>query len=127
METTPIVDTLGLHRTSRSGNLYFVKYVREKRALLYPVLGLVFTIYISLDSVYQPEVMNAKSDKPIAEDIRAQVPEGNLYSYISIDMMRYFTVNFYLDNRVLQFENEQPREGYLLIGPNDYESFVKTS
>ncbi len=103
----------------------FVKYVREKRALLYPVLGLVFTIYISLDSVYQPEVMNAKSDKPIAEAIRAQVPEGNLYSYISIDMMRYFTVNFYLGNRVLQFENEQPREGYLLIGPNDYESFVK--
>lgn len=103
----------------------FIKYVRSRRQLLYPVLGVIFTIYISLDSVYQPEVMNAKSDKPIAEAIRTHVPEGYLYSYISTEMMRYFTVNFYLDNRVLQFETENPREGYLLIGPHEYESFAK--
>ena len=103
----------------------FAKQVKARRPLLYPVLGVIFTIYVSLDSVYQPEVMNAKSDKPIAEDIRARVPEGPLYSYISTEMMRFFTVNFYLDNRVLQFESENPREGYLLIGPHDYESFAK--
>ncbi len=103
----------------------FAKQVKARRPLLYPVLGVIFTIYVSLDSVYQPEVMNAKSDKPIAEDIRARVPEGPLYSYISTEMMRFFTVNFYLDNRVLQFESENPSEGYLLIGPHDYESFAK--
>ncbi len=103
----------------------FVKRQKARRPLLYPVLGIIFTIYISLDSVYQPEVMNAKSDKPIAEAIRDKVPDGPLYSYISTEMMRYFTVNFYLDNRVLQFEVENPREGYLLIGPHEYESFAK--
>ena len=103
----------------------FVSRMKAGRPLLHPVLGLILTIYVSLDSVYQPEVMNAKSDKPIAEDIRARVPEGKLYSYISADMMRFFTVNFYLNNRVLQFEPENPREGYLLIGPHDYESFAR--
>ena len=41
----------------------FAKHARAGRPLLYPVLGLVITIYVSLDAVYQPEVMNAKSDK----------------------------------------------------------------
>lgn len=103
--------------------VFFVKRMKAKQSLLYPIFGLIFTIYISLDSVYQPEVMNAKSDKPIAEEIRTRVPEGNLYSYISSDMMRFFTVNFYLNNRILQFELENPSEGYLLIGPHDFESF----
>lgn len=105
--------------------IVFLRRMKAGRPLLYPILGIIFTIYISLDSVYQPEVMNAKSDKPIAEAIRAQVPEGNLYSYISTDMMRFFTVNFYLNNRVLQFELENPREGYLLISPHDYDAFAK--
>ena len=104
----------------------FAKHVRAGRPLLYPVLGLVITIYVSLDAVYQPEVMNAKSDKPIAEAISRQIPaDAPLYGYISTDMMRYFTVNFYLNNRVLQFENENPREGYLLIGPSDYDAFAR--
>lgn len=92
-------------------------------SVLYPLFGVIFTIYVSLDSVFLPEVLNAKSDKPVAEDIRVRVGDAPLYSYINVDMMRYFTINFYLHNRIKRFEVEHPQEGYLLIGPQDEEVF----
>lgn len=103
----------------------FFRKKKTGKQLLYPVFGLIFCIYISLDSVYLPEIMNAKSDKPIAEKIQTIVPKGNIYAYISTNMMRFFTINFYLNNRVLLFETEHPESGYLLIGPHDYERFIK--
>ena len=37
-----------------------------------------------------------------------------------LPMMRFFIINFYNDNRVVEFEKEQPEEGYLLVGEKDY-------
>ena len=36
-------------------------------------------------------------------------------------MLRFFVVNFYANDRVVDFEKEQPAEGYLLVGKNDFE------
>lgn len=96
---------------------------RGVRSVLYPLFGIIFTLYVSLDSVFLPEVLNAKSDKPIAEAVGMRAGNAPLYSYITADMMRYFTVNFYLHNRIQRFEVEHPQEGYLLVGPQDEESF----
>lgn len=38
---------------------------------------------MSLDGVYQPAVLNVKSDKDLAKDIREIVPEGK-YTLISV-------------------------------------------
>lgn len=78
---------------------------------------------MSLDGVYQPAVLNVKSDKDLAKDIREIVPEGKIYSYISVEMLRFYVVNFYNNDRVALFERDMPQEGYLLVGANDFNGF----
>ena len=89
------------------------------RSMVYASVASVFAIFLALDGVIQPTVLNVKSDKRLAHDIMDIVPEGSMYSFIKADMMRYFTINFYAGNRILLFETEQPEEGYLLIGKKD--------
>lgn len=89
------------------------------RSMAYISIASVFSIFLALDGVFQPTVLNVKSDKRLAKEVMKLVPEGPMYSYIKADMMRYFTINFYAGNRVLLFETEQPEEGYLLIGKKE--------
>lgn len=104
----------------------FVGPLKKKdfRAMTYTVVAAVFSIFLALDGVLQPSILNVKSDKRLAKDVMEFVPEGNLYSYIKADMMRYFTINFYCGNRVLLFESEKPEEGYLLIGKKDADNYL---
>lgn len=89
------------------------------RCMAYMAVASVFSIFLALDGVLQPTVLNVKSDKQMAKEVMEVVPQGPIYSYIKTDMMRFFTINFYAGNRVLLFETEQPEEGYLLIGKKD--------
>lgn len=97
---------------------------KDYRAMTYTLIASVFAIFLALDGVLQPAVLNVKSDKRLAEKVKEYVPEGNLYSYIKVDMMRFFTINFYCGNRVLLFESEKPEEGYLLIGKKDAANYL---
>lgn len=106
--------------------VYFVCTVRRKAGgmkVMYGAVLVTFVIFMSLDGVYQPTILNVKSDKGMAKDIRDIVPEGKIYSYVSIDMLRFYVVNFYNDDRVDLFERVMPREGYLLVGAGDFEGF----
>ena len=87
-------------------------------------VALAFAIFVALDGAYQPAVLNAKSDCTMASEIGAIVPSGDIYSFVSADMMRFFVINFYEGNRVKDFEKENPRNGYLLVGENDFEEFL---
>ncbi len=83
------------------------------------VLGCLLTtvlIYWAFAGVYQPRIMNAKSDKPIAEYLNKIHPEGPVYSYIDTDQMRFFTANFYASDRIRPIELDDPDTGLLLIG-----------
>lgn len=83
------------------------------------VLGTLLTtvlIYWAFAGVYQPRIMNAKSDKPIAEYLNRIQPEGPVYSYIDTDQMRFFTTNFYAGDRIRPIEIDDPSAGLLLIG-----------
>lgn len=83
------------------------------------VLGTLLTtvlIYWAFAGVYQPRIMNAKSDKPIAEYLNRIQPEGPVYSYIDTDQMRFFTTNFYAGDRIRPIELDDPSTGLLLIG-----------
>lgn len=97
---------------------------KDYRAMTYTLIASVFAIFLALDGVLQPTILNVKSDKRLVKDVMEFVPEGNLFSYIKADMMRFFTINFYCGNRVLLFESEKPEEGYLLIGKKDAANYL---
>lgn len=94
------------------------------RTLFYRSLLVAVALFVSLDGVYQPAVLNVKSDRKMAGEVMAFVPDGPLYSYVDTEMMRFFVINFYSGNRVLLFEEEQPSEGYVLVGEKDAEVFL---
>ena len=47
----------------------------------------------TIDSL--PAILNAKSMKPFADKVVSTVPNGEIYSYVSSSMMRFFIINFY--------------------------------
>ncbi len=87
---------------------------------LYSVVALFFWLQILLDATILPTVLNAKSMRPFAEKVEELIPEGKIYSYVSTPMLRFFIINFYNQNRVFEFEKEQPQKGFLLVGEKDY-------
>ena len=91
--------------------------------------NLTFALFFALDGVYQPAVLNVKSNKPIAERVQTLAPEGNIYSYITImaegNRLHPFTLNYYLNNRVVPFIDFSPTEGYLFLGDREYEGFIE--
>lgn len=101
--------------------------IQKRLALCGPITA--FTLFFALDGVYQPAILNVKSNKPIAERVQALAPEGNLYSYITLmaegNRLHPFTLNFYLDNRVVPFIDFAPTEGYLFLGDKEYEGFME--
>ena len=95
----------------------------------YDVIVLIFSIFLLLDGLLTPTVLNVKSDKPVAEQIASFVPEGTLYVYMPNQVkgnpMRPFTVNFYLGDRIVPFEDFMPEEGYLIIGEENIGTFTE--
>lgn len=88
---------------------------------LYAVIFLFFSFQVVLDAYILPTVLNRKSMLPFAREVIQTVPEGKIYSYVSTPMLRFFVVNFYANDRVVDFEAEQPSKGYLLVGEKDFE------
>ena len=92
-------------------------------------VAVVFTVFLSLDGLFTPTVLNVKSDKPVADRIAEIVPQGQIYSYdvneVKGNPMRKFTVNFYLGDRIVPFDVYMPTDGYLAANPEEVEAFVK--
>lgn len=93
---------------------------------LHTFLATIFTtlaLYWTMFAIYQPAVLNAKSDLPIARHIASVAPQGPVYSYIDDPFLRFYTINFYLGDRVKLFEAERPDSGLIIIGDRDLEKF----
>ena len=88
---------------------------------------LVAMLYISLDGAILPAALNVKSNKPQAEQIAKLAPTGKVYSYFAENtvgnLLHPFTINFYLGNRMVPIESENPSHGYVIIGEKDFETF----
>ena len=80
-------------------------------------LASTLLLYWSFSAAYQPAVLNTKSDIVVARQIEKIIPEGKIYSFIDdgLDFMRFYTINFYLDDRVKMFIHENPDEGYIIV------------
>lgn len=90
----------------------------------YSVITLFFWLQFTIDTAVLPDVLNRKSDYELAQKVEEVIPEGKIYSYIKSPMMRFFVINFYTDNRVVGFEDEQPQDGFLLVGEKDFTHFA---
>ncbi len=100
----------------------------------------VITLMMALDAAYQPAVMNGKSLRHMAAYIEKNFGGEDLYSYIEAPMMHFFGANFYLGDRIKEFEQtlkvhdkntnqtvEQcrtPIEGVLIVPENDFEKLA---
>ncbi|WP_288360296.1 glycosyltransferase family 39 protein [uncultured Bacteroides sp.] len=110
---------------------YQRKYTLSNR-FLYAIVVLTMGLYLALDGAYQPPILNSKSVKFIAADIEKIAPEneGVIYEFIEEslhaagDPVHYFELNFYLHNRIDNFYQKRPSEGFLLIGTNDAEKYL---
>ena len=96
---------------------------------MFYMLAIVVAVYFAVDAAYKPAALNAKSVKPIVQELRTICPagEGGMYEYIEEgetalgDPLHYFELNFYLGNIIENFKRSQPEKGFLLIGQKDAE------
>lgn len=89
-------------------------------------LSVVVALFLALDSTFQPAVLNTKADKPLAPQIEQRFDMTKMYSYMSSPMLHFFSLNFYLGDRIQQFEKVKPKDGVLMIPEDDVEVFKKT-
>ena len=74
--------------------------------------------------MYQPSAISKKTDIPMARDVDQIQPDGTIYSYIVSDMMRFFTADFYIGDRIAPFSpTTSPVTGLILIGDDDVHEF----
>lgn len=89
-------------------------------------LSVVVTLFLALDSTFQPAVLNTKADKSLAPQIEQRFDMTKMYSYMSSPMLHFFSLNFYLGDRIQQFEKVKSEDGVLMIPEDDVEEFKKT-
>lgn len=89
-------------------------------------LSVVVALFLALDSTFHPAVLNTKADKPLAPQIEQRFDMTKMYSYMSSPMLHFFSLNFYLGDRIQQFEKVKPEDGVLMIPEDDVEEFKKT-
>ena len=93
----------------------------RKGIVLYALCGLLLAIFVAMDGVYQPAILNTKSDKELAAKVQELVPEGSIYSYGPY----FYSVNFYNGDRMMLFDQKLPENGILLTGSRELEELQK--
>ncbi len=86
-------------------------------------LAIIIGLFLMLDAVLQPAVLNTKADKQWAPVIEKKFDMNKFYSYMSVDMMHFFSLNFYLGDKVQQFEKVMPSDGVLMIPEDNMPDF----
>ena len=102
-------------------------WLSNRGKLIAGTVALPLAVFLALDGVYQPLVLNAKSDLPQARYIQSLQPQGRIYSFRTDvtpgNPMHPFTINYYLGDRVAPFEAFRPQRGLLLVGNDEIEQF----
>ena len=107
------------------GAYYIFKALKKKETsqIMRYTLVMVIALFITLDSTLQPAVLNTKADKHLAPVIEKKFDTSKLYSYMSIEMMHFFSLNFYLGDKIQQFDKVLPQDGVLMIPEGDMPDF----
>lgn len=105
--------------------LYTLLKCADARPLLYGVAGCMLCIFVALDGVYQPTVLAVKSDKHLAVRLNDLEPEEPVYSYG--DWVKFYSINYYLGDRVRIFDMLHSAEGYVLVIDELQEKFLQNN
>ena len=87
-------------------------------------------MFIAFDGFYAPRVMNAKSLKPFAMEVKHHYGHEPLYAFTGFNRhggntMHFFGIDFYTDDAVRQFDVDRPEKGILLINADNKPLFNK--
>lgn len=86
----------------------------------------VFAIYWNLSASVLPPVLNTKSDISMAHEVQRLQPAGQVFSYIPDPLMRYYTANFYLHDRIVPYRGQRVDDNALLmVSQEDYPEFLR--
>ena len=110
---------------------YKEHHIGGNKHLAFSIIAITIGLYLSLDGVYTPTVLNTKSVRDVSAEIDLAAPasEGTLYEFMEAGMLakgdplHFFEVNFYLHNRIENFLKQKPAEGFLLISKTDAENY----
>ena len=107
------------------GAYQIFKALKEKETsqMMRYTLVMIIAIFITLDSTLQPAVLNTKADKHLAPVIEKKFDTSKLYSYMSVEMLHFFSLNFYLGDKIQQFDKVLPQDGVLMIPEGDMPDF----
>ena len=92
---------------------------QRNKHLVLKMSMMVLTLFVVIDGVLQPAILNTKSDRPVADLIEKRFPNDPIYSYIKAPMIHFFATDFYTGDRIRQIELDDPAEGILMIGARD--------
>lgn len=128
LETTPFSFSKWLLLLVPLGGAASLLYMLRKKQpafhLLHVIAFTILSLFVALYGVYQPTILPVKSDKKLAEYLSAQIPEGPIYSY-SDWTIRFYCVNYYLDDRMRNFDIEKPEgEGHLIVAARHLDEFL---
>ena len=101
---------------------YISLTIARHRQALEASLFAVFAMVLTYLTVFQPMFLNAKSDAPAAAAIEQAFEDtGHVYSLIDDDMLRYYTLNFYLGDRLRVLGSDTlPAQGGFCIITSDH-------
>ena len=85
----------------------------------------IISLFLILDSTLQPPVLNTKVDKRWAPVIEKKFDTSKLYSYMSIDMLHFFSLNFYLGDKIQQFDKTLPQDGVVMVPEDNLQDFME--
>ena len=96
---------------------------KDVREICGSTLATIIGLFLLLDTSLQPAVLNTKADKPLAPMIEQRFDTNKLYSYIPTKDLHFFSLNFYLGDKIQQFEKVLPQDGVLMIPEDCFEEF----
>ena len=95
----------------------------DGRGLLATLFGCLLSIFLALDAVYLPALLNTRSDRALAETVNRTFAGDPVYAYNAAPMMHFFGTDFYTGDRIRQFETDRPQQGVLMIASRDTAQF----
>lgn len=110
-----------------AGGILLLRLQKSRRLEAYlpmQIGGMMLTLFVVLDGIYQPLVLSTKSERPLARQIEQMQPTGAIYSF---SKMSYYGVNYYLGDRMRHIEQVRPEgEGLLLVSDKEEAAMLES-
>ena len=119
-----IAALLGLLALTKKG------YKEFSRQLMLVSCMITVLMFVAFDGFYAPRIMNTKSLKPFAMEVKHHYGHEPLYAFTGFNRhggntMHFFGIDFYTDDAVRQFDVDRPEKGILLINADNKPLFNK--